>query len=512
MRRVALSSPALWFWGAALLALAVVALVALRSPTLAVGLTAGLGLLVIVSMMLGNRGGSLALMSLFLLVCLDLPGDWALRYRVAIGGGGIFISDVLIGLLIAGAVVAVLAAPKVRLTRSPVTLPLLLFTLWMAVTAVIGLAHGNDLKYVLADVRALGYYMVFFWVIVFVRTRRDVMVLLKVLGACLAAGFVIGAVGYAQGQGTATAFVEAGVSRFPAPADFFLASTMLLATWAVVWPQAKRRPWVLWLLLGLSLLGLTLSLVRGDWVASVVGMLYLFLIMRPRKRVRLVTGIAVVGGLLVIGTATVNVAVLQSVVLRTMAITNFQDKNVQYRLIENSAVARQIAAHPVEGNGLGTGYVFDFSRYGVAPFVKYFIHNSYLWFLQRMGIVGLGLFVWFICAFLFRRHGVREGDVEQDPWLGGVVIASRVMVVALLVASITSPQFNTKENVAAIALIIGLADVSVRLLSKRADKQTVGVSGSSAVVSVSGKTGAAHGFDSPVPPATIAEGCGDGLD
>jgi hypothetical protein len=252
--------------------------------------------------------------------------------------------------------------------------------------------------------------------------------------------------------------------------------------------------------------------VRGDWVASVVGMLYLFLIMRPRKRVRLVTGIAVVGGLLVIGTATVNVAVLQSVVLRTMAITNFQDKNVQYRLIENSAVARQIAAHPVEGNGLGTGYVFDFSRYGVAPFVKYFIHNSYLWFLQRMGIVGLGLFVWFICAFLFRRHGVREGDVEQDPWLGGVVIASRVMVVALLVASITSPQFNTKENVAAIALIIGLADVSVRLLSKRADKQTVGVSGSSAVVSVSGKTGAAHGFDSPVPPATIAEGCGDGLD
>jgi hypothetical protein len=358
----------------------------------------------------------------------------------------------------------------------------------MAVTAVIGLAHGNDLKYVLADVRALGYYMVFFWVIVFVRTRRDVMVLLKVLGACLAAGFVIGAVGYAQGQGTATAFVEAGVSRFPAPADFFLASTMLLATWAVVWPQAKRRPWVLWLLLGLSLLGLTLSLVRGDWVASVVGMLYLFLIMRPRKRVRLVTGIAVVGGLLVIGTATVNVAVLQSVVLRTMAITNFQDKNVQYRLIENSAVARQIAAHPVEGNGLGTGYVFDFSRYGVA------------------------LFVWFICAFLFRRHGVREGDVEQDPWLGGVVIASRVMVVALLVASITSPQFNTKENVAAIALIIGLADVSVRLLSKRADKQTVGVSGSSAVVSVSGKTGAAHGFDSPVPPATIAEGCGDGLD
>jgi O-antigen ligase len=424
-------------------------------------------------------------MSLFLLVCLDLPGDWALRYRLAVGGGGIFISDVLIGLLIAGAAFAILAAPKVRLTRSPVTLPLLLFTLWVAATAVIGLARGNDLKYVLADVRALGYYVVFFWVIVFVRTRRDIVVLLKVLGTCLVVGFIIGAVGYAQGQGTATAFVEAGVSRFPAPADFFLASTMLLATWAVVWPQDKRRPWVLWLLLGVSLLGLMLSLVRGDWVASVAGLLYLFLIMRPRVRVRLIAGIVVVGGLLVIGTATVNVAVLQSVVMRTLTITNFQDKNVQYRLIENRAVVHQFAAHPVEGNGLGTGYLFDFSRYGVVPFVKYFIHNNYLWFLQRMGVVGLGLFVWFICAFLLRRHGVGEGEVERDPWLAGLVIGSRVMIVALLVASITSPQFNTKENVAAIALVMGLAEVAtVPLLP----------------------------FDSPVPPATIAEGREGSLD
>jgi len=465
VKRVALSSPTFWFWGAALFVLALVALVAIRSDTLAVAFVAGLGLIVIVGMMLGSRDGSLALMALFLLVCLDLPGDWALRYRLAVGGGGIFISDVLIGLLVAGAAFAILAAPKVRLTRSPVTLPLVLFTLWVAVTAVTGLARGNDLKYVLADVRALGYYMVFFWVIVFVRTRRDVMVLLKVLGTCLVAGFVIGAVGYATGQGTPTAYVEAGISRFPAPADFFVASTMLLVTWAVVWHQGRRRPWVLWLLLGISLLGLMLSLVRGDWVASVAGLLYLFLIMRPRKRVRLVAGIVVVGGLLIIGTATVNVAVLQSVVMRTLAITNFQDKNVQYRLIENSAVVRQFAAHPVEGNGLGTGYLFDFSRYGVAPFVKYFIHNNYLWFLQRMGVIGLGLFVWFISAFLLRRHGVGEGDVERDPWLGGLVIGSRVMIVALLVASITSPQFNTKENVAAIALVMGLAEVTaVRLL------------------------------------------------
>ena len=472
MRRFSRSSPALWFWGGASLVLALVALVALRSDTLAVAFVAGLGLLVIAGILLGSREGSLALMSVFLLVTLILPDDQALRYRLAIGGGGIFISDVLLGLLAAGAIAAILAGRGLKITRSPVTLPLLLFTVWVAITAVLGLARGNDLKYVLADVRALGYYIVFFWVIVFVQTRRDVMVLLKVLATCLLAGFVIGAIGYARGQGTSVQFVEAGISRFPAPHDFFLAGAMLLATWAVLWPRDKRRPWILWFLLGISLLCVMLSLVRGYWVALAAGLVYLLLIMRPRERMRLIAGVAVVAVLLTIGTATVNVALLQSVVMRTLAITNFQDKNVQYRLIENRAVVHQFAAHPIEGNGLGTGYLFDFSRYGVTPFYKYFIHNNYLWFLQRMGVIGLGLFAWFVCAFLLRRHRVGTDDVDRDPWLGGLVIGSRVMVVALLVASITSPQFNTKENVAGIALVMGLAEVSLRLLPKVHEQQT----------------------------------------
>ncbi len=68
VKRPALSSPTLWFWGAVLLVLALVALVAIRSDTLAVAFVAGLGLLVIAVIMLGSREGSLALMSVFLLV------------------------------------------------------------------------------------------------------------------------------------------------------------------------------------------------------------------------------------------------------------------------------------------------------------------------------------------------------------------------------------------------------------------------------------------------------------
>ena len=51
-----------------------------------------------------------------------------------------------------------------------------------------------------------------------------------------------------------------------------------------------------------------------------------------------------------------------------------------------------------------------------------------------------------------------------DPWLGGLVVGSRVMIVALLVISISSPQFNVKGEVAVIALLMAMAEVAGSLL------------------------------------------------
>ena len=452
----------------ALIGLLTLAVGLVLSPELAVLFVAGCGVLVLLVTLLGTNRGTLALAVVLVVVVAVLPDDISLQYRVPLGGGGIFISDLLLAPLVAAWLASTLTRRTVIATRSPVTLPLALFLVWVAVAAFIGYQSGNEFKVVIQDLRNLFYFVLFFWVITSVGDRRSILTILKALGVCIVAGFAVGLLYTALGRADTTEFVEAGVSRFPAPNSVFLVGAILLAAWVAIWPDGSRRPRVLWLLLALCLVGLMLSFIRGYWVGFVVGLLCLVFLLRSSQRVRLVAGVLVAGALLAVVTATLQPAVFSSVVSRAVAVTATKDRNIQYRFLENQAVERQIRQRPLVGYGLGQTFVPDFQRYGIPLEPKTYIHNNYLWFVQRLGAVGLGLFAWFVLAFLFPRGGVRSYRAEDDPWLVGLVVGTRALLVALLFVSITSPQFNNLNNVAVIAVLMGCAEVARRLLGEQA--------------------------------------------
>jgi len=447
--------------------------VAVRSSLVAVLTVAALGVLAVLAPLIGTRKGTLRLGVALLVTILVLPGDLALQYRVPVGGGGIFIIDMLLGLLVLSWVVQVLVERRIALVRSPVTLPLMLFLLWVVVAAFIGRLAGNDLKTILQDIRGLGYFVLFVWVLSTIVSKDLIYVMLRVLAICLVAGFLIGLYYAALGKGQQIGFVEVGVSRFPAPNDVFIMGAPLLAAVVVMWPSGRRRPWFLWALLVISLIGMLLALVRGYWIGLAAGMAFLLLVSRAKQRVRLIGGGLFLLTVILGSLALLSPVMFDSVVSRALAIGAYgSDTSVQYRLIENRAVMRQIEARPALGNGFGASYLFDFSRYGVAPFLKVYIHNNYLWFAQRMGLIGLGLFVWMMVAFLVSWRGLRRYFAGGDPYLVGLVVGSRVMTISLLVVSISSPQFNVKGQVAVIAAIMGMAEVAGWLLRQDAEAET----------------------------------------
>jgi hypothetical protein len=460
-----------WFWVLIIAIQALMVPVALRSPVLGAGFAGAVGVLAILVQVVGTRRGTLWLVVALVAVVIILPGDLALQYRIPLGGGGIFIIDVMIALLLASAFVVILAESRLALVRSPVSLPLLLFLGWVGVAAGIGWAGGNDPKLIIQDGRALFYYVLFFFAVLFIDSRRLLLMFLRVLAVCMVAAFVLGVIFAAQGQGMALEFVEAGVSRFPAPDGVFLMGSVLVTTFMVMWPSGKQRPRWLWALLLIALLGLLLSFVRGNWVAYCASMAYLFFMLRARQRAQLLAGSVVVVLVLAAGLAVTRPALLDSLVSRAMAITAVEDRNVQWRLIEDRAVGAQIAEHPIFGNGLGKEYLFDFSRYGVAPYRKSFIHNSYYAFLNRLGIVGTLLFAWWAIAFLVPWMRRRDTLPTDDPWLLGTVYGGRAMMVAVLVVSITAPHLGAKTSVAIISLVMGMSEVSLALLSRRAGEQ-----------------------------------------
>jgi O-antigen ligase len=458
----------LLFWLFVLATQLLVALAAFRSPVLAIALAGAVGVLALLALAIGTRSGTLLIAGFLVVVTVCLPGDVALQYRLPVGGGGIFIVDFILALLLASLVLYALAHPDLRPLESPVRLPFLLFVVWVATAAVVGFLRGNEFKLILQDGRALAYYLLFFVVILLVNDRRTVLWFLRLLALSVPVVFAIGAVFAALGQGMRLEYVEPGVSRFPAPDDVFLMSSVMTLTFVAVWPAGRPRPRWLWALLLLSLLGLVLSLVRGNWLAFAVAVLYLLVILRVRERFRLIALGAVVLVVLTGVLAVAQPAVLRSVVSRALAVTAVNDRNVQWRLIENRAVGAQIKDSPWVGNGLGKDYLFDWSRYGVEPYRKSYIHNAYYWFVHRLGIVGMVLFAWLALAFLLPWMKARAALPRDDPWLLGLIYGGRALLVSLLVVSITSPRIADKLAVTVLGLVMGLSEVALWLLKTRA--------------------------------------------
>jgi O-antigen ligase len=501
--------PDRWFWIVVVATFALVLAAAVRDPVLGAALAAFFGLCALLLTIVGTRRGTLLLGALLLVVDLVLPGDLALRFRIPIGGGGIYILDMILALLIVSVVLVAMSEGRIRVVESPLRLPILLFLGWTMVAAVIGYESGNDVKLILQDLRSLVYYAVFFFAVMLLADRRDILLFLRVLATCMVLAFTVGALYAASGRGGAIEYVESGVSRFPASDVIFLMGAVLITAFIVVWPAGRRRPVWLWLLLLLALIGLVLSFVRGNWVAFAAGLLYLLAVIHVRERMRLIAGGLVVAIVLGAGLAVADPAVFSSVVTRALAVTAVNDPNVQYRLTENREVWRQIADEPIFGNGLGTQYLFDWSRYGVTPFLKSYIHNNYYWFLQRLGAVGLLLFIWMAVAFLGPWMRGRTLLPRDDPWISGLVFGGRAVFVALLVNSITSPRFNSMDSVAVLALIMGMSEVALAMLRRRAaEEQEALVAGGAAETAqasdadVGGDGAGAQAALSPLPPVT----------
>jgi O-antigen ligase len=446
------------FWSVVGVVLVGVGLVATRSPLLAAMAAFAIGFMALLTVMIGTRAGSLAIAAALIVVVVDLPEDIALTLRIPVGGGGIFLSDMLLALLVAGWLLSVLASGEIRLVRTPVNLPLCLFLVWAGIEMVAGKLGGNEMRYVLQDMRGLAYYILFFWVVSMVTTWREVRVLLITLATAMMLGFGVGALYAATGRGDENAVTAGTVSRFPGPNEAFLIGALLLGAFLVMWPATRRRPVYLWLFLVVALVGLALSLVRGYWVGLVFGVAVLFLLLRTKQRMVLLAGSVIVLVVMVSAAAVLKPAALASIASRVEAVTAVGDRNVQYRLEENKAVLAQIRARPVQGYGLGKTFVPDFSQWGIPLEPKIYVHNNYLWFMQRLGIVGVVLFAWAMLAFLDPRRW-RAAATGDRAWIDGLIVGSRVVVSALLLVSISSPQFNTKGAVTMTAVIMGLAEV-----------------------------------------------------
>ncbi len=209
-------------------------------------------------------------------------------------------------------------------------------------------------------------------------------------------------------------------------------------------------------------LGITFT--RGYWLGVGTGVIFLFLFLEFKKKMTfslyaLFLSIVMIAALYIYLGDTL-IYFYKAIIGRFSSVGALEkDISMMNRLSEYKSVLRSILKNPVIGYGLGA----EFTYYNLilSTFKKtWYTHNVYFYFLFKLGIMGLSSFLYFYFRMLFR--GLKKFRNENDLFVKGILLALVCNLFALLVISLTSPQFIQKDSLLIVSLSFGIfAGISI---------------------------------------------------
>jgi len=197
--------------------------------------------------------------------------------------------------------------------------------------------------------------------------------------------------------------------------------------------------------------GITLTFGRSRWFGLFGGTLFLFIFLPPFSKSRLLKFISTVLIIIIVYVLICSMFSSQHYAARLPAlvwnrlgtITRFQtEPPITTRFAESAAALKKIRQHPFIGNGLGATVTFTRTDYPT-PFVETsrYIHNSYLFFLFKLGIPGLLAFLWLCVAFVI--YGIKVVRNLPDGVYRALALGFLSSFVATLIASIAAPDITS---------------------------------------------------------------------
>ena len=206
--------------------------------------------------------------------------------------------------------------------------------------------------------------------------------------------------------------------------------------------------------------GLLLAKSRGPWITAVLGLVVAGALAPPVSRRRLVpyavggaaaavaAGVAVLGNQLVL----VGVGLLRRFLSISSALT--QDVSLINRYAETADAMRAVWQSPVVGHGWGAT-VLRFDLTVLVSLRAGFLHNGYVWFLHKVGVVGLACFLGLYLGAL--GSGALAARTAGAPDHHRALAAAGVgVLVAFAVLALPSNPFAVLDQMIVVTLVLGL--------------------------------------------------------
>jgi O-antigen ligase len=405
------------------------------------------------------------ILALLCLVSGLVPSRFNPYLRIA--SVGLFASDLVLVPLIGAAVFRLLAERGLRFRKTPLDMPMLLFG--AAVLVGMGTAvanHGIRFKDTTWEARILLYYLIFFAVTNLVRSKAQLLRLVR--GILLIGTLIAGMLGVQAMLGRSVLLMDAStlkggqLIRFYHPGTTTVFAGLMAFVCLMAVPEDRRRrllPLVCVPVLGF---GLVLTLDRNLIVSSAVSLGVLALLLRSRQMSRLAANLVVLAGALVgilcvltmLGAEPRFVAYFSALSGRmSNALSGSilsQQENLVPRWREIQFAWAQLVQNPIFGIGLETSYRPVF--YWGDTLTSY-IHNSYLWIWLKTGLGGLMAFLWFSIAFLAR--GFRHWRGVEDGLLRAAALGFTLAYLAMMISSLVAPFLTQNWSLAVFGVMLG---------------------------------------------------------
>jgi O-antigen ligase len=410
---------------------------------------------------------------ILLLLCLVLPiiPAWPNPY-FRLAGRGFFASDLVLMWLLAVILLRSMIEKDFTFRRTPLDVPLL-FTVGATLVAV-GTAvskHGVNLSDTTYELRIILYYLVFFAVTNLIRTKDQLQRLIGgifIVGAVMAGMLVISVTfGDSVGLTDPTLKMDEEVVRVFNPGWLIVYLTIV----PLVVNLARGAPWagnvISPALLLLECVSLLLTLGRNLIISSAASLLVLVGLLNSSQRSRLMAKVVVGIFVAALAVAILTAADSESKLLRY--IPAFLDRfrhlfevgieasteTLTWRTNENRYAWSHIIENPLLGIGLFSAYRPPFFV-GDTTLIR-FIHNAYLWFWLRTGLLGLAAFLWL--SFRFLQRGLGQWSSVEDGFGSSLVLGFSLAYLALMISNIVAPSFVQSMSATALAVTWGISEV-----------------------------------------------------
>ena len=401
------------------------------------------------------------------------------RYRVTMAGLPIGMIDLGLGLTAMSLVIALLRS---RFSRAELSLqmPVAMWVL-LSVTLVStlwGFSNGNHVYEIIRDLRPIvSFVLIYLISINTVRQVPQVEILFKVFiaGTSLAAVQQV----YRFAQSTPIYLARGSISflrlaAFQAP--FYAVALLMLLGFLVHIERTSEQGGLRFLAIILTILNLGALLVtlnRGPWIFTTVSLIFGIILVRRLHRPALLrwfggiilgTGVALLVWDLLLPSSLDPLDLLSSRAQSILGDPTVRGESYYTRL---AGWRLDLTAWKHGSLLLGRGLGFrDYGPYlGVHSEAVGVGHNSYLFYLVRMGPVGVLAVLWILVSFLRRSWNLY---IDSHSWAVQLVSWNSLLtIIYLSMNAMTSAPFHNERVMPVLGLFFGLATVCDKRLQER---------------------------------------------